>query len=78
VVRLLFAIGENECSASQLREALGIKHRPTFRKNYIDPALEAGYIALTIPEKLMSHLQKYRLTEKGQAFLKGESSDHAR
>jgi ATP-dependent DNA helicase RecG len=55
-----------------LREAIGIKHRPTSRQNYLHPALEAGFIEYTIPDKPNSRLQKYRLTSKGRAVVEGK------
>lgn len=70
VTRLLHALAVGEAlSAAILRERLGIRHRPTFRQNYLDPALAAGLIAYTVPEKPNSRLQKYRLTPAGQAHL---------
>ena len=65
ISRLLKALDQKELSSSELRNNLGIKHRPTFRDNYINPALYAGLIELTIPDKPNSRLQKYRLTAKG-------------
>ncbi len=65
VERLLSIFQQKELSAGELRLALGIKHRPTFRENYLHPALEKGLIEYTIPDKPNSRLQKYRVTEKG-------------
>ncbi len=69
VHRLLALLQKGELSSGQLREAMGIKHRPTFRQNYLHPALEAGFIEYTIPDKPNSRLQKYRLTSAGRAAL---------
>ncbi|MDP3847099.1 MAG: hypothetical protein Q8R10_11835 [Pseudomonas sp.] len=70
VTRLLHALATGEAlSATTLRERLAIRHRPTFRQNYLDPALAAGLIAYSGPDKPGSRLQKYRLTPAGQAYL---------
>ncbi|MDD5482653.1 MAG: ATP-binding protein [Kiritimatiellae bacterium] len=69
VTRLLSALQTGELSSGELRNMLGIKHRPTFRQNYLHPALSSHLITLTIPDKPNSRLQKYRLTEKGKAML---------
>lgn len=60
VNRLLFALGNNTLSAAELMERLGLSHRPTFRKNYLNPALEQNLIERTIPDKPNSKNQKYR------------------
>ncbi len=60
VERLLSTLGEDTLSASQLMERLGLSHRPTFRKNYLNPALEQKLIERTIPDKPNSKNQKYR------------------
>jgi len=53
-------------SASELMVVLDLSHRPTFRQNYLRPALEAGFIEMTIPDKPNSRNQKYRLSSKGK------------
>ena len=58
--RLLTALGDDTLSAAQLMERLGLSHRPTFRKNYLHPALERKLIERTIPDKPNSRNQKYR------------------
>jgi ATP-dependent DNA helicase RecG len=73
VHRLLKALQSGDLSSGQLREVIEIKHRPTFRRNYLHPALESGFIEYTIPEKPNSRMQKYRLTDRGrQALVSGE------
>ena len=42
VARLLRALVAGELGSSALMVALDLSHRPTFRKNYLDPALVLG------------------------------------
>lgn len=60
VEKILQMIGDKEYSTKELMELLGLKHRPTFRDNYLLPALELGFIEMTIPDKPNSSKQKYR------------------
>lgn len=46
-------------SALELMEKLGLKSRLTFRKNYLQPALEAGLIAMTDPDNPTNRNQRY-------------------
>ncbi len=54
---------------ADIRQQLGLKDRIHLRQHYIDPALAAGLLEMTIPDKPKSRLQKYRLTQKGRAWL---------
>ncbi len=67
-VRLLKAL-KGEMSRQVLQRALVLKDEEHFRKAYLLPALEAGLIEMTIPEKPRSSKQKYRLTKKGRRYL---------
>lgn len=62
--RLLAAL-DGEKSRQELQEALGLRHENHFRAAYLQPALDAGLIEMTIPDKPTSRLQKYRRTAKG-------------
>lgn len=64
VEKLLSVIGDNVLSATEIMEKLNLVHKPTFRKNYLNPALEAKLIERTIPDKPNSKNQKYRKAEK--------------
>ena len=46
-------------TASALMNMLGMKSRDSFRKNYLTPALDAGLIEMTIPDKPSSRNQRY-------------------
>lgn len=60
VEHLLLVLGNETLSAKELLEHLGLKHRPSFSKNYLHPALERGLIEMTVPGKPNSKMQKYR------------------
>lgn len=60
VQKLLDVLGDEVLSATEIMERLGLSHRPTFRKNYLVPALVQRIIEMTIPEKPKSRNQRYR------------------
>ena len=60
IERILSVLGDETLSATDLMERLGLSHKPTFRKNYLNPALEQKLIERTIPNKPNSKNQKYR------------------
>jgi predicted HTH transcriptional regulator len=70
VVRLLQTLSAGPLAPSEIQQRIELKHRPTFRTNYLRPALERHWIEPTLPDKPNSRLQQYRLTEKGRALLK--------
>jgi len=65
VVRLLQAIS-GTMTRHDLQSSLGLKNDDYFRKAYLLPALRAGLIEMTIPDKPRSKYQCYRLTAEGQ------------
>lgn len=56
---LMSVIRPYPMSAAELMEKLGLKSRVTFRKNYLNPALEAGLIAMTNPDAPTNRNQRY-------------------
>lgn len=62
--RLLRALGNETLSAAELMRRTGLSHMPTFRKNYLNPALEQGLIERTVPDRPNSSRQKYRRVRK--------------
>jgi hypothetical protein len=61
VAALLRTLKTETLTALECMKRLKLSHRPTFRANYLNPALSAGLIERTIPDKPNSRLQKYRL-----------------
>ncbi len=59
---------DREMAAADLMERLKLRHRPTFRKNYLNPALALGLIEMTDPESPKSPVQRYRLTDLGRSL----------
>jgi ATP-dependent DNA helicase RecG len=56
-------------SVPAIMEKVGIKHRSYFKKNHLDPLVEAGFIAPTHPGQPRHPDQGYLTTETGKAHL---------
>ena len=69
VAPALLAYFETPRTTKEIQDALGLRHRETFLDNYLTPMLDAGWLERTIPDKPTSPNQRYRLTEKGRAWL---------
>ncbi len=67
-VERLLACMRGEMSREALQLALELDDRKSFRARYLQPALAAGLIEMTIPDKPSSRVQRYRLTEKGRQW----------
>ena len=65
-VKDLIKILSKEMDRQEIQDMLGLSHRENFRLKYLKPALEQGFIEMTIPERPSSKLQKYRLTILGK------------
>ncbi len=68
-VEQLVSVCDRPLSREELQDRLGLQDRENFRKLYLLPALEAGLVERTIPDKPNSRLQKYCLTKKGTDLL---------
>jgi ATP-dependent DNA helicase RecG len=64
VVKILFG----EMSRIEIQNKLNLLDKNHFLNIYLKPAMEAGVIEMTIPDKPNSRLQKYRLTLQGIAL----------
>ena len=59
IEKLLLILGEKRMSAAEIMEKMKLSHRTNFRKNYLLPAINAGLVLLTDPDKPNSPRQKY-------------------
>jgi fido (protein-threonine AMPylation protein) len=64
--RLLLVFDGRTLTGAEVMSGLRLSHRGTFRKNYLDPAIDAGYVEMTQPDSPRSPTQKYRLTQLGR------------
>ncbi len=67
-VRRLIQACDGVMSRKSLQEALGLRSDANFRTLYLVPALEAGLLEMTIPDKPKSSRQQYRLSAAGKAL----------
>ena len=70
-VEKLLAAMTGAMKRQEMQASLGLKHEEHFRDAYLVPALSAGLIEMTIPDKPTRRLQKYRPTDRGRAWLAG-------
>lgn len=70
-VKKLISRHRGERSRSELMRLLGLSDRMHFSRDYLQPALNAGLIEMTVPDKPNSRMQKYRLTDLGRAAAVG-------
>jgi ATP-dependent DNA helicase RecG len=60
---------ERPVSMLELAEIAGVHHRSFFKKQHLDPLIEHGLVAMTIPDKPQSSKQKYVITEAGNELI---------
>ena len=65
----VIGICKTPSSRAEILEQLGFKNHFDNYKKYILPALDHGWIEMTVPDKPRSRNQKYRVTELGRAVL---------
>lgn len=75
VQKLILSMNEEYMTMSELMECVGLKHRTTFRENYLLPAIEDNAIGLLYPDVPNHPKQKYYLTEKAKAW-KGKNGNN--
>jgi ATP-dependent DNA helicase RecG len=68
-VKQLLEIMVGEMTRKQLMDAVALKDRVNFARNYLEPALADDLIEMTQPASPNSPTQKYRLTLAGQTLL---------
>ena len=65
----LLSVVSGELSRRELQSRLGLRDDDHMRVAYLLPALAAGVLERTIPDKPNSRLQKYRLTAVGRQLV---------
>lgn len=68
VQKMILSMGDDYMTMSEIMSNIGLKHRPSFRKNYFLPALAEGAIERLYPEQPNHPKQKYRLTESAKEW----------
>ncbi|GHT87279.1 hypothetical protein AGMMS49543_22850 [Betaproteobacteria bacterium] len=68
-IERLLRVLTGEMTRQQIQNALSLKDGEHFRKTYLLPALNAGLVEMTQPDKPRSSKQRYRLSAKGRQCL---------
>lgn len=71
VKSFLRVLSAGDMTLSETMKKLSLSHRPSFRSNYVHPALKMGLVEMTQPDAPRSPTQRYRLTPKGRSEFEG-------
>ncbi len=71
----VFETDSEELTLEELLHRLRLRHKPSFRQNYLRPALKNSLIEMTDPGSPRSPRQRYRLTGAGQRIKRSLSSN---
>lgn len=74
-VAKLLPLCDSPMTRRALQTALGLKDDEHFRLAYLQTAMATGLLEMTIPAKPNSRLQKYRLTDRGRAWVTQRKRD---
>jgi ATP-dependent DNA helicase RecG len=66
ILALLKTLGEESLSIKEMMDRMGLRHRPSFVKNYLQPAINQGLIERIYPDKPNHPRQKYRLSDSAK------------
>lgn len=72
-VEILVKAG-NGTALTDLMSVANRTNRTKFRDQVVKPLIEQGWLEMTLPDKPRSSQQKYRLTAKGEAWLKANAT----
>ena len=70
IVSVVNVIQTNSLSVADIMERLGLSGDDSFRKRYLNPAMDEGYVTRLYPDKPTTKGQLYLLTPKGTELLK--------
>ena len=73
VALLVARMGDEVYSVRELMQRCGLKHRPSFLQNYLQPAMGVGLVRMLHPEQPRHPRQRYMLSVRG-LLLKNSSA----
>ena len=68
IANLIIALGQKELSLKELLQVFGLKDRENFLQQFLNPAIDEGFVKHLYPDKHRHPGQKYLLTVKGLAL----------
>ena len=70
IIQLIQVIGEKKLSVKEMVSLVELKDRENFLQQYLNPAIDEGFVRLLYPQSPRHPRQKYLLTVKGLALYK--------